>query len=149
MGAEGACSRTTLARTTDPICGDRNEVGSSSSAAVVGYPNITVPAGQVFGLPVGISFFGRADGEPTLLRIAFGFEQATRARIPSQFGERGTVSLTVDGDGPAVGLGEGLDCGGLFLRRLRPVSAQRLLEQRAHGSLGDAGFDVCDQILEG
>jgi amidase len=70
---------------TDPIYGDRGVGGSSSPAAVAGYPNITVPAGDRFGLPVGISFFGRAFGEPTLLRIAFAFEQATKARKPPKF----------------------------------------------------------------
>jgi len=70
---------------TDPIYGDRGVGGSSSPAAVAGYPNITVPAGQVFGLPVGISFFGRAYSEPTLLKIAFAFEQATKARKPPKF----------------------------------------------------------------
>jgi amidase len=70
---------------TDHVYGDRNVGGSSSPAAVAGYPNITVPAGQMYGLPVGISFFGRAYSEPTLLRIAFGFEQATKARRPPQF----------------------------------------------------------------
>ncbi|HKS36667.1 MAG TPA: amidase [Verrucomicrobiae bacterium] len=70
---------------TDPIYGDRGVGGSSSPAAVAGYPNITVPAGHVFGLPVGISFFGRAYSEPTLLKIAFAFEQATRLRKPPRF----------------------------------------------------------------
>jgi amidase len=67
---------------TDLIYGDRSIGGSSSYAAVAGYPNITVPAGHVFGLPVGLSFFGRAWSEPTLLKLAFAFEQATRARKP-------------------------------------------------------------------
>ena len=66
----------------DLVYGNRGEGGSSSPAAVAGYPNITVPAGEVFGLPVGISFFGRAFSEPVLLRIAFAFEQATKARKP-------------------------------------------------------------------
>lgn len=69
----------------DPIYGDRGEGGSSSPAAVAGYPNITVPAGNVFGLPIGISFFGRAWSEPVLLKIAFAFEQQTRARRSPKF----------------------------------------------------------------
>jgi amidase len=52
---------------------------------VAGYPNITVPVGHSFGLPLGISFFGRAYSEPTLLKLAFSFEQATKARKPPTF----------------------------------------------------------------
>lgn len=70
---------------TDLIYGNRSVGGSSSPAAVAGYPSITVPVGQVFGLPFGLSFFGRAYSEPTLLRLAFGFEQATKARKPPKF----------------------------------------------------------------
>jgi amidase len=70
---------------TDFANGDHAVGGSSNAAAVAGYPNINVPAGFVFGLPVGISFFGRAWSEPTLLKIAYGFEQLTKARKPPQF----------------------------------------------------------------
>jgi amidase len=52
---------------------------------VAGYPNINVPAGVVFGLPVGIAFFGRAYSEPTLIKLAFAFEQATKLRRPPTF----------------------------------------------------------------
>lgn len=70
---------------TDLVNGDHDSGGSSSPAAVAGYPNINVPAGFVFGLPVGISFFGRAWSEPTLIKIAYAFEQTTRLRKPPQF----------------------------------------------------------------
>jgi amidase len=66
---------------TDHVLGDRLDGGSSAGpAAIAGYPDISVPMGVVSGLPVGISFFGRAWSEPTLLKIAYAFEQATKAR---------------------------------------------------------------------
>ncbi|MCY3842550.1 MAG: amidase [Acidobacteria bacterium] len=70
---------------TDLVNGDHFGGSSSAYAAAAGYPNITVPAGHVFGLPVGISFFGRAWSEPTLIRIAYAFEQATRHRRPPRY----------------------------------------------------------------
>lgn len=70
---------------TDLIDGDHDSGGSSTPAAVAGYPNINVPAGFVRGLPVGISFFGKAYSEPVLIRIAYAFEQATRFRRAPQF----------------------------------------------------------------
>jgi amidase len=70
---------------TDLANGDHAVGGSSNAAAVAGYPDITVPAGFVFGLPVGISFFGRAWSEPTLLKIAYGFEQTVQARRAPKF----------------------------------------------------------------
>jgi amidase len=66
--------------TTDLVNGDHFSGGSSTLAAVAGYPNVTVPAGDVQGLPVGISFFGAAWSEPVLLTIAYAFEQATKFR---------------------------------------------------------------------
>ena len=75
----------TPAHLTDWVTGDHGLGDSTTLAAVAGYPSITVPAGFVYGLPVGISFFGRAWTEAKLLRIAFAFEQATKARRPPQF----------------------------------------------------------------
>lgn len=70
---------------TDLLNGDHFTGGYSSPSAVAGYPHITVPAGYVHGLPVGISFFGQAYSEPVLLKLAFAFEQATKVRRPPQF----------------------------------------------------------------
>lgn len=70
---------------TDLISGDHFLGGSSGLAAIAGYPHITVPAGFILGLPIGISFFGRAWSEPALLKIAYGFEQATKMRKPPRF----------------------------------------------------------------
>ncbi len=66
----------------DFVNGDHDTGGSTGPAARAGYPDITVPAGFVRGLPVGISFFGPAWSEPVLLKLAYGFEQATKARKP-------------------------------------------------------------------
>ena len=70
---------------TDLVVGDHFGGGSSNAAAVAGYPNINITAGYLFGLPVGISFFGRAWSESTLLKIAYGFEQHTQARKAPTF----------------------------------------------------------------
>jgi amidase len=70
---------------TDLVNGDHVAGGSSNAAAVAGYPNINVTAGFISGLPVGISFFGRAWSEPVLIRLAFAFEQSTKARQAPRF----------------------------------------------------------------
>ncbi len=70
---------------TDLVNGDHSGGGSSNAAAVAGYPDITVPAGFIAGLPVGVSFFGRAWSEPVLLKIAYGFEQTIKARTAPRF----------------------------------------------------------------
>ncbi|GAC1360533.1 MAG: amidase [Ktedonobacteraceae bacterium] len=69
----------------DLINGDHDIGGSAQAAALAGYPAISVPAGFVFGLPVGITFMGRAFSEPTLIKLAYAFEQATKQRRPPQY----------------------------------------------------------------
>lgn len=73
--------------TIDLANGDSNnwDMESTSPAAVAGYPHITVPAGYVFGLPVGLSFFSTAWQEPILIKLAFAFEQATQFRRQPRF----------------------------------------------------------------
>jgi amidase len=70
---------------TDLPNGDHSAGGSSNAAAVAGYPNINVTAGFIYGLPIGISFFGRAWSEPTLIKLAYSFEQATKVRQVPRF----------------------------------------------------------------
>ncbi len=70
---------------TDLVDGDHFLGGSSQLAAVAGYPHITVPAGFDFGLPIGISFYGRAWSENVLIKIAYAYEQATKARRQPKF----------------------------------------------------------------
>jgi amidase len=67
------------------VNGDHFLGASSTPAAVAGYPNITVPSGHVAGLPVGISFFGRAWSEAKLIAYAYAYEQATKHRRPPTF----------------------------------------------------------------
>jgi amidase len=69
----------------DLVNGDYGVGGSSSLPAVAGYPDLSLPCGSYLGLPVGMSIFGRAWSEPTLIRIAFAYEQATKWRQPPRF----------------------------------------------------------------
>jgi amidase len=77
---------------TDLVHGDRHGRAFSSLPAVAGYPHITVPMGQVAGLPVNLSFAGGAWSEPTLIRLAYAFEQATRARFAPAFARSAALS---------------------------------------------------------
>jgi amidase len=75
---------------TDPVNGDLGGdfstfIGSSGPAAVAGYVNVTVPAGFIGPLPIGVSFIGGRWDEPTIIGLAYAFEQATRVRVPPQF----------------------------------------------------------------
>ena len=69
----------------DLVNGDHYGGSCTSPAAVAGYPHITVPAGFVFGLPVGLSFFASAWQEPTLIKLAYAFEQAIKVRQPPRY----------------------------------------------------------------
>ncbi len=71
--------------TTDLVNGDHFTGASSTPAAVAGYPSITVPAGDAFGLPIGVSFIGTAWSEPRLIALAYAYEQATKHRRPPSF----------------------------------------------------------------
>jgi amidase len=66
----------------DTVNGDSDTGGCSSPAAIAGYPHITVPAGLFRGLPIGLSFFGAAFSEPTLIKLASGFEAVAHGRTP-------------------------------------------------------------------
>ncbi|MEO8679176.1 MAG: amidase [Vicinamibacterales bacterium] len=70
---------------TDHVNGDSFGGSSTAMAAIAGYPDITVPAGNVSGLPVGLSFFGRAWSEPLLIKLAYAYEQGTKHRKPPTF----------------------------------------------------------------
>jgi len=70
---------------TDLTSGDNFGVSSSSPSAIAGYPNVCVPMGQIDGLPVAISIFGRPWSEPTLLEIAYAYEQVTKHRMTPAF----------------------------------------------------------------
>jgi amidase len=69
----------------DLVNGDPSMGSSSQPAALAGYPAISVPAGEVHALPVGITFVGRAFSEPTLVKLAYAYEYHTHARRPPQF----------------------------------------------------------------
>jgi amidase len=77
--------------TTDLVNGDHFAGASSTPAAVAGYPSITVPAGDAFGLPVGISFIGTAWSEPRLIALAYAYEQITKHRAAPTFAEHASL----------------------------------------------------------
>ena len=89
---------------TDLINSDHFVFGTSSPCAIVGYPIINVPAGMTFGVPVGISFMGTAFSEPTLIKLASGFEAVTQARQKPQF----LQTLPFSGPSPFKVRGRGL-----------------------------------------
>ncbi|PZU42199.1 MAG: hypothetical protein DI571_11750 [Arsenicicoccus sp.] len=78
---------------TDLVNGDNFLGASSSYAAMAGYPLVNVPGGSAFGLPLGVSFMGRAWSEPTLIRLASGFEAQVQARFAPAY----RTSITDDG----------------------------------------------------
>lgn len=89
----------------DVVNGDLFLGASSGPAALAGYPIVTVPAGYSYGLPVGISFIGRAWSEPTLIRLAHAFEQATQIRQTPRYVASTVVPLGVSSSVQAAGIG--------------------------------------------
>ena len=79
-GIDAVMKKDTLDAIVSPSTG-----GTWSLAAIAGYPYITVPAGFVDGIPVGLAFFGRAFSEPTLIKFAYAFEQLTKMRQSPKF----------------------------------------------------------------
>ena len=108
-----------LAWLTDYVNGDSAGGGCSTAPAVAGYPHITVPAGLVNGLPAGISFFGPAWSEPALIKVAYAFEQATKARRKPTF--------------RAQRLGAWRETGGRFSPSV--LFCQMDIESRVHGKI--------------
>jgi amidase len=88
------CPTSGPATLIDLVNGDYGNGGSSSAPAVAGYPHITVPGGFVFGLPVGISFIGRPWSEPTLFKLAYAFEQATKHRKRPTFAATAPLDIS-------------------------------------------------------
>jgi amidase len=78
----------------DLVNGDSGGGGSSTPAAVAGYPHVTVPAGFALGLPIGLSFFGRPYTEALLLKFAYAYEQASKMRKPPEFKPTVTIGDT-------------------------------------------------------
>jgi amidase len=81
----------------DLVNGDHFTGSVTTPAAVAGYPHITVPSGYVSGLPVGLSFFGRAWSEPALIRMAYAYEQGTRHRVPPRYLPTAEMGSGADG----------------------------------------------------
>jgi amidase len=91
----------TMAWTTDLILADRFIFGSSNLAAIGGYPIVNIPLGNLFGLPMGLSFMGTAFSEPALIKVASGFEHVANARIVPTFSDNLPAGRNVDpGNGP-------------------------------------------------
>ena len=83
-----------IAELLDPTGSSRGPGGGSSTpSAMAGYPNMTVPMGFLYGIPIGVAFFGRAWSESTLIKLAFAYEQATKHRRPPKFLPTANLSL--------------------------------------------------------
>ena len=109
---------------TDLVNGDHYLCGCSSPCAMAGYPAINVPAGNAWGLPIGITFMGTAWSEPTLIRLASGFEHAAQARLVPRF--RKTLPAPLP-ERPAFSFGKGALLGRLARSSRR--TARELLAQ--------------------